>query len=78
MKSWVMNWRDCSLHQRTLVLAEDWSLIASTHTMTHNHLQLQFQGFWCSLLTYVGIRKHIYVCMCVFLSWVAQKKGFKT
>jgi hypothetical protein len=35
-------------------IPEDLGLIANTHMVAHNHLQLQSQGIWCPLLASTG------------------------
>lgn len=42
------------------VLAENWSLVASTHTTPHNGLRLQFQWICCLLLASPGTTRTRY------------------
>lgn len=49
---------------RALGFAEDPGSVPNTHMTAQNHLQLQFKGIKCSLLSTVGTTYIVHICIC--------------
>lgn len=46
-----------------VTLTEDLNLVLSNHMLVHSHLDLQFYGIKCFLLTSMGTRHGIHTCI---------------